>query len=120
MNVEATFPQEMSVAMAPPREDKTDASRLSFPLPMVFAIVGTAISVAGAQYVAQAGLRSDVRDILTRMEMQTKVDAEATKLKDERFEQIRKEVDSLTREDRLRQYDLKTINDRVDAVEKKR
>lgn len=106
-------------AVSPPREEKTvTAERLSFPLPMVAAIVATAVAVSGAQYLAQAGLRSDVRDILTRMELQAKIDESSAKALDAKFMDMKEKVDALTREDRLRQYDLKTLDTRVDAIEK--
>lgn len=68
--------------MTPPRESRvTDASRLMFPWPMMIAIVGTAITVTGTQYLGNAGVRetqaaiaSDVRDMRTRMEMQAQID----------------------------------------------
>ena len=69
-------------ALSPPRDDtSTDISRVSMSLPMVAMIVGTAIGTAltmsGAQYIAQASQRSamaqlasDIRDIRTQLEGQ--------------------------------------------------
>ena len=69
-------------ALSPPRDDtSTDISRVSMSLPMVAMIVGTAIGTAltmsGAQYIAQASQRSamaqltsDIRDISTRLDAQ--------------------------------------------------
>src|SRR3990167_8364135 len=69
-------------ALSPPRDEtSTDISRVSMSLPMVAMIVGTAIGTAltmsGAQYIAQASQRSamaqlasDIRDIRTQLEGQ--------------------------------------------------
>lgn len=48
----------------------SDVSQLKLSPGMVAAIVGACLSIAGASYAANAGIRSDVRDILTRMSTQ--------------------------------------------------
>ena len=79
--------------MSPSREEKaTDASRLSFPLPMVLILIGsiavTSFGVGAMQYVftssdraaAQADrdamlkMQSDIRSISERMDSQAKID----------------------------------------------
>jgi hypothetical protein len=42
-----------------------DASKLSFPLQVVITIIGVVLAV----YASQASVRSDIRDILTRLEL---------------------------------------------------
>ncbi len=80
----------LDLPMSPPREERrVNAERLSFPLPMVVAIVGTALAVSGGEYVANASMRSDVRDISTRIELQSK-------LKDERDENFRAAMTALS------------------------
>jgi len=84
--------------MSPSREEKAvEASRLSFPLPMVAAIVGTALTVASANYISQAGLRSDVRDILTRMEFQSKLDEAEKKSRDMQSESTQDAINEMKR-----------------------
>jgi len=65
-----------------PRETArvTDASRLSFPLQLVISIVVGCVTIVGGQLVldrgrgdAQLKIQSDVRDILTRMEYESKM-----------------------------------------------
>lgn len=56
----------------------TDVKSLTFPLQVVLMIIGavvaTTLSVTGAFWITTSAMRSDVRDILTRMELQTRVD----------------------------------------------
>lgn len=64
--------------VSPPRDERTtDVTKVSMTLPMVAAIVVTALTVSGAQYLAQSGQRaaqaqmaSDIRDIRTRLDAQ--------------------------------------------------
>lgn len=53
--------------MPPTRE--ADASRLSFPMQLVVLVVTTAISVALSVTGTTWSIRSDVRDVATRMEL---------------------------------------------------
>lgn len=94
--------------MTPPREGRaTDASRLMFPLPIVAAIVGTAITVVGGQYISNAGIRdqqreiqSDIRDMKTRMEMQAQIDVARN---DTRLSDMKSQSDSIAELRRLTQ-----------------
>ena len=102
--------------MSPPRETSTvDASKLSFPLQVVIII----LSAFAAMWASTYGLRSDVRDILTRMEMQAKLDERDTRILQERYDAIKEDVAALTREDRMRQFELKAIETRLTAIEPK-
>ena len=56
------------------RVPSTDVNKLSFQMPTVIAIVVASMTVAGSQYFFQAGIRSDLRDMQTRMELQSEVD----------------------------------------------
>jgi hypothetical protein len=49
-----------------------DASRLSFPLQVLIFVVSTALSCALAVYGTQWSLKSDLRDLSTRIEMRDK------------------------------------------------
>lgn len=53
----------------PPTRDAQDASKLSFPLQLVILVITTAISVALSVTGTTWSIRSDVRDVATRMEL---------------------------------------------------
>jgi hypothetical protein len=53
-----------------------DASTLTFPIQMVVLITTTVLTVAGAVYGSQAGIRSDLRDIRTRMDIAAEANKE--------------------------------------------
>ncbi len=86
MNAVTTFP-EVPLAMAPPREERrVNADQLSFPLPMVLAMLTaialTAFAVGGMQYVfttndreARFQMQSDIRSIVQRLDAQAQIDA---------------------------------------------
>ena len=66
----------------------TDASKLSFPLPLVIGAIMFAASVVGSMWMVV----SDVRDIRTRMEMQKEIDAVNAKLLEERFKSLESQI----------------------------
>ncbi len=70
---EATWPQ---------RDRRVNAAGLTFPLQLVLAIVVTALSVGGGIWATNSGMRSDVRDILTRMDYQAKLEDERGRSQD--------------------------------------
>lgn len=86
-----------------------DASKLSFPVQMVIAIVTGAIALYGALYGAQFTLRSDVRDIKTQQELQVKIQELQVKLQDERARQISDSIATLTRGQSAQQYEIANI-----------
>lgn len=110
---------------------KTDASQLSFPLQLVVLIVSIAISVSGSIWVSQSGLRSDVRDINTRFEMQVKAQAEQAELKakleeertkraEEQATAMQKSIDSLLRENRMTQETVQNMREAVAKLEQRK
>lgn len=98
--------------VTPTRDDQnrrsTDASKLTFPLQMVIVIVGGILATVGAFWVATSSLRSDVRDILTRMELQTQTESERLKLQDERISDFRNALEEEKRQRTLQKYDIET------------
>ncbi len=68
----------------------TDASRLTFPLREVVLIVGTALAV----YTAQSGMRSDLRDIQTRLELSRDIERAQSVAADERLANLKASIDS--------------------------
>ena len=93
--------------LSPPRSDviPTDASKLSFPLQLVIMIVSGALVL----YVALSGLRSDVRDISTRMDAREK-------LLDERSSQMKDDVDFLKGRDTLRDLQIQEIKEHLTTL----
>lgn len=87
-------------------EHSLDAARLSFPAHLVITIVATVVAVAGSVWVAQAGLKSDVRDIMTRMEAQRDLEAE-------RSAAVREALDALKRRQELQQYELQGMKETI-------
>ena len=90
--------------VTPLRDDQqrrsTDATKLTFPLPLMAAIVGglitIALTVSGAFWIATSTLRSDVRDILTRMEMQARTEAEKSETQKMRDASLRDQMSVLS------------------------
>jgi hypothetical protein len=89
----------------------TDASRLSFPLQLVILIVSTVVAAGGSVWVSQAGLKSDVRNIVTTMEAQERVQAIQAKLQDERLTSLREQMLSFQRRQELQQYELQGLKE---------
>jgi hypothetical protein len=85
----------------------TDASRLTFPLQLVIIIVGgvfsLTVAMTGAFWVANSSIRSDVRDILTRMDL--------------RDEKIRDMKDAISKEERDRLLDRYNMETRIKELE---
>lgn len=68
-----------------PTAKSTDASKLSLPIGWVAGIVVFFVGFAGQQAYSLSSMRSDVRDILTRMEYEAKLNDRDSKLLDQRF-----------------------------------
>lgn len=98
------YPSITGADVTPPRESRSSdvsVSRLTLTLPMVGIIVGTALSVTGAQYIAQAGQReaqaimqSDIRDMRTRMEYEAKLNEKDSILLEQRFQALEAKIET--------------------------
>lgn len=106
--------------VTPPREDQarrsTDASRLTFPLQLVIVIVGGIIATTGAFWVATSAIRSDVRDILTRMSMQAEIDKTTGKIQDERAKASSDAMSELKRQQQMQYYDIQDLKRDVAVI----
>ena len=103
--------------MAPPREEKTvDAGRVTFSWDKVIVVAGI---VAGF-YAATYELRSDVRDILTRMEYQSKIDERDNRMINDRVSAAESLIKTHIAEYKLEGYDYKTLEARLLALERRR
>jgi hypothetical protein len=100
---EGPKPEEQDVS--PPKA--TDASTLQFPLPLVIGLVVFAAAVVGSTWTTA----SNIRDINTRLEMQTKIDEANRKLQDERMGAMKSSLDDLQRRLQLAQYEMQQFKD---------
>jgi hypothetical protein len=69
-----------------------DAGKLSFPLQLLVLVVTTALSGALAVYGTQWGLKSDLRDVATRMEMRDEKHQEKIEALQKEMAELRKGV----------------------------
>jgi hypothetical protein len=101
--------------MTPPEHDRriTDVSRLRFTPQMVVMIVSMTLGVAGGMWASTTGLRSDMRDILTRMDGQTKVAEINAKLQEERSQALRESIEAMKRRQELQQYEIQGLKEIV-------
>ena len=73
---------------------------------MVIVIVGGILATVGSFWIATSSLRSDVRDILTRMEFQANRDIDWRRLQEERVKDLKEALDEEKRQRSLLRYDL--------------
>lgn len=97
-----------------------EGDRIRFTPRVVTAIVGCVLSVVLGMYGATYGLRSDVRNILTTMEQQEKVEVEKEKLAvekqklaDERLMQLRNAVDMVDKRQQLQAIETQELKEMV-------
>lgn len=89
------------------------ATSLTFDLRLVVTIAGAVASLAITIWASTAGLRSDVRDILTKMESARQVIEVQQKLQDERMTTMRDKVDSLQRRLELLQFEQQGLKETI-------
>lgn len=89
----------------------TDVSRLTFTPQIVAAIVISFLAVAGGMWTSTYGLRSDVRDILTRMESQVQVSELSMKLQEERAKTLSESIEAMRRRQELQQYEIQGLKE---------
>lgn len=93
------------------RRRDTDATRLTFPLQLVILIATSSATAAVSIWGSQSGLRSDVRDIRTRMELQVEVDRTQAKLEEERAAALKEAIAAMQRRQELQQYELQSLKE---------
>lgn len=87
-----------------------DVSKMKLPLPLVAVVVGGVLSTVGGMWASTAGIRSDMRDIKTRMEMQAEVDRS-------RNDNLRESVESMKRRQELQQMEIQGMKEIVMRLE---
>ncbi len=90
-----------------------EAAKLKFSPGVVLVIVTTLLSLAGGQWASTYGLRSDVRDILTRMAMQAEVDKGKDKVLEERARIQSDAISELKRLQQLNQYEIQGLKEAI-------
>jgi hypothetical protein len=80
---------------------------------MVLAIVCSALTVGGGIWATNAGLRSDVRDILTRMELQAKIDDAQTKAQDNQIQMMGESIAAMQRRLELVQLQYQELREQL-------
>lgn len=111
---------DVEEAVNPRPARSTDATRLTFPLQLVVIIVSAALSAGSAMWAVSYGMRSDVRDILTRLDAQREIDSEKSKLLDERFNNLRDTVQDMKRRVELQQYEVQRLNETIARIDRAR
>ena len=81
-----------------------DAGKLMVTPRIVVTIVALSLSIAGGVWASTSGLRSDVRDILTRMETQRSVS-------DVRDASMRESIEAMKRRQELQQYEIQGLKE---------
>lgn len=104
-------PQKKSLAR--PARRLTDATQLQFSAQVVVFIISAFLTVAGAMWATTYSMRSDVRDILTKMEERKKIDELHDKLQDERSAAMRESIESMKRRQELQQYEIQGLKELI-------
>ncbi len=101
-----------------------DASKLNFPLQLVIMIVCTAITVYASQASSQASIRSDIRDILTRLELGRDTQKAQAAAQEERMNALKVSIettattmkgsiDAITRRQEMQQIQIGELKDAI-------
>jgi len=93
-----------------------DVTKLHFDTRVVVGIVLFAVSVFSANYASTYSLRSDVRDILTKMAQQDRLEESRAKLQEERSNTLRDAIESMKRRQELQQYELQGMKETILAL----
>lgn len=109
--------------MSEPRTARsTDASRLTFPVQMVIAMIVMTVSIIGAVYGMTNGIRDSqfkteltMRELQTRMDMQQRVNDAETKAQGVIFENMKSTVEQLRAQVQLLQLQYAELNKQISA-----
>lgn len=106
---DATLLGDMKAMAATP----VDVAKLVLAPRLVASIVAAALLMAGGMWASTSGLRSDVRDILTRMEAQKTAGEAVAKVQEVQSITLRAAVDDLKRRQELQQSDIQVLKDAI-------
>lgn len=102
-----------------PNRRSTDVTRLSFPLQIVVFIVTSSVTATVSIWASQSSLRSDVRDIRTRMETAVKLDEANAKLRDEQMDTLKRDITELKGLYKLQDYEIRQLKEIVLKIQPK-
>lgn len=86
---------------------------LRFTPEIVAVIVSGFLAVSGGMWASTYGLRSDVRDILTRMDGQAKIAELNAKLQEQGLLTLRESIEAMKRRQELQQYEIQGLKEVV-------
>jgi hypothetical protein len=72
----------------------TDASKLSFPLQLVILIVSVALSAYASSAAGKWEVKSDIRDIVTRIQLGQEIAKAQAQAQDERFNALKTSIET--------------------------
>jgi hypothetical protein len=90
-----------------------DAEKIRFAPKVVVAIVGACVSIVLGMYAVNYGIRSDVRDILTRQEQRDRLEEVNRKVTDQQTEAITKAVDVIDKRQQLQAIQIQELKEMV-------
>jgi len=90
-----------------------DLSRLVMSPGVILTIVATIIAIVSGQLASTWGMRSDIRDIGTRMLSQSTVDETKQKLLEERAAALKSAVDGVAKKQELQQLEVQSLREAV-------
>ncbi len=94
-------------------ERSTDVSKLRWTARDVLAIVAICLSVAGGMWASTYGMRSDIRNIMTRMDSASEALKLSVSLAEERAAALKDSIDSIKRRQELQQYEIQSLKEMI-------
>lgn len=90
-----------------------DAARIMLTPSVVATIVVASLSIAGGVWASNSGIRSDVRDIITKMEAQDRTATATARFQDAQTSSLRSAIDDLKRQMELLKYEQQRLREDV-------
>jgi len=90
-----------------------DFSKLTASSGVVVTIVLAVVGIVGGQVATTWGMRSDIRDISTRIEAAAKHDADSQRLQEERFRVMGVQIDSVVKKQELNQLEIQNLRETI-------
>lgn len=94
-------------------EQPVDVSKLRITPREVFGISVVCLTIASGMWVATSGLRSDVRDIITRMQAQADASKNRNDLSDERMANMQRAINEIKAQQTLQDIKINNLRELV-------
>lgn len=88
----------------------------TLPVQSVAGIVILALTMAGSVWWSTAGLRSDVRDINTKMDARQEAEQLQSQLEAERSLALKESLDAMKRRQELQQYEIQGLKEAITSL----